>query len=203
MIHNPGAVLQAVARNTQNEASQMRYSQRPELPARPRHREESRRMRSSARVFTFVLAALAPLSGSTGTTTPTAALPSYWQVSCTETHTPQTPGVYVELRRTGRPEDTLEQPSLALTFWERGFQDHGVDGRWNLAWAELERISVKKIGIANPAWLLTVASRNKSYGSRELGAVELVCWRLIERMVNCHAPAAHRGLATPQSSTLA
>ena len=124
----------------------------------------------SAKLCTLILAWLVPLSASTQTETPTTVLPTYWQVSCTETDKPSSAGVYVELRRTGAAGDTLELPSRVLTFWERGFQDHGVDGRWNLPWAEIERVSVRKIGVANPAWLLTVASRKRSYGPRELGA---------------------------------
>jgi len=150
-------------------------------------------MHRSVVLNAFMVAAFVPLSAPTQTEVPTAEFPTYWQVSCTEGHSPATAGVYVELRRTGMTKEVLELPSRVLTFWEGGFQEHGVDGRWNLPWPEIQRVSVRKIGVANPAWALSVASRNKSFGSRELGAVELVCWRLIERMVNCHAPSTVEG----------
>ena len=136
---------------------------------------------------------LLPVSASTQTEILAAEVPRYWQVSCTEHQGALDAGVDVVLRRTGMTESAIELPSRIVTFWRRGFQDHGEDGRWNLSWPDIKSVSVRKIGLANPAWVLTVTSRNQNYGSREMGAVELVCLRLIERMFKCYGPSPIEG----------
>jgi hypothetical protein len=151
------------------------------------------RFRRQAAGLAIVLSAIVS-SPTQLTASEAAGVPSWWQVSCEgKHHSDGHSAVYLVLRHFPITSDSLENPSRFITFWSEGFQFHAQAARWNLPWSEVTRVSVRSIGSANAALVLTVAASDSAFGENEVGGIEPVCWREIERMVACYTPSIIEG----------